>query len=60
MVGTQSTPKKGCVVAMLNISKAFVSCLWIFGIIHSHDMDNHLVDYLCFSIGLLVEGSQFG
>jgi hypothetical protein len=26
-------------------------------IIHSHDMDNHPVDYLCLAISLLVEGS---
>jgi hypothetical protein len=32
----------------------------VFGIVHPHDMDNHLVDYLYLSISLWVEGNQFG
>jgi hypothetical protein len=34
---------EGYVVAMLNIRNSFIPCAWMFGIIHSHDMDNHLV-----------------
>ena len=48
------------VVAMLNISKALIPCVWMFGIVHTQDMDNHLVEYLSFSISLWVEGIQFG
>jgi hypothetical protein len=51
---------EGSIVAMLNIRKDFIPCVWMFGIIHSQDMDNHHVDYLYFSISLWVEGSQFG
>jgi len=50
----------GSVVAMLNIRKNLITCAWMFGIVHPQDMDNHHVDYLCFSISLWVEGSGFG
>jgi hypothetical protein len=43
---------QGSIVAMLNIRKAFIPCVWMFGIIHPRDMDNHPVDYLYFSISL--------
>jgi hypothetical protein len=48
---------EGSVVAMLNIRKDLIPCVWMFGIVHPQDMDNHHVDYLCFSISLWVEGS---
>jgi hypothetical protein len=50
---------EGSIVAMLNIRKDFIPCAWMFGIVHPCDMDNHLIDYLCFSISLWVEGNQF-
>jgi hypothetical protein len=48
---------EGYVVSMLNIRKDFILCAWMFEIIHSHDMNNYFVDYLCFSIRLWVEGN---
>jgi hypothetical protein len=51
---------EGSIVAMLNIRNTCITCVWMFGIVHSRDMDNHLVDYLCFSISLWVEDSRFG
>jgi hypothetical protein len=51
---------EGFVVAMLKIRKDFISYAWMFGIVHPQDMDNHHVDYLCFSISLWVEGNPFG
>jgi hypothetical protein len=48
---------EGYVVAMLNIRKDFIPCTWIFLIVHPQNMENHLVDYLCLSINLWVEGS---
>jgi hypothetical protein len=68
MVGTPRTPEKACghtfmegyFVVMLNIRKDFIPCACIFGIVHRQDMENHLVDYLCLSISLFVEGNQLG
>ena len=37
---------EGSIVAMLNIRKAFIPCMWILGVVHSKDVYNHLVDYL--------------
>jgi hypothetical protein len=48
---------EGYVVAMLNIRKDFIPCMFIFGIIHPRDINNHPIDYLCLSISLWVEGS---
>jgi hypothetical protein len=50
---------EGSVVVMFNIRKVLIPCEWIFGIVHPQDMENHLVDYLCLSISLWVEGSRF-
>jgi hypothetical protein len=49
---------EGSVVAMLNIRKDLIPCVWMFGIVHPQDMNNHHVDYLCFSISLWVEGKS--
>jgi hypothetical protein len=46
---------EGFFVVMLNIRKDFIPCGWMFGIIHSHDMENHPIDYLYFFISLWVE-----
>jgi hypothetical protein len=35
--------------------ETFIQCTWILGIVHSEDMHNHIVDYLCLSIMLGVE-----
>jgi hypothetical protein len=51
---------EGYFVAMLNTRKTFIPCFWMFVIVHTRDMDNHIVDYLCFSISLWVDDSQFG
>ena len=51
---------KGFVVAMSNIRKSLIPSVMMFGVVHSQDMHNHLVDHLCMSIGLGVEGIQFG
>jgi hypothetical protein len=48
---------EGSIVDMLKIRKDFIPCAWKFGIVHPRDMDNHPVDYLCFSISLQVEAS---
>jgi hypothetical protein len=48
---------KGSIVAMLNIRKTLIPCGGIFGVVHSQDIRNHLVDYLYMFIGLGVEGS---
>ena len=47
----------GFVVVVLNIWKTHIPCVWMLGIVHVQDMDDHLVDDLSFSIGLVVEGS---
>jgi hypothetical protein len=68
MVGTPSTPKrlvtnrtlKGFVIAKLNARKAFILCRWMLGVVHSEDIHNHPVDYLCMYVGLRLEGGQFG
>jgi hypothetical protein len=48
------------VVVVLNIWKTLIPCTWILGFIHAQDVHNHLIDDLCFTIGLRVEGSGFG
>ena len=48
---------KGYVIAMLKISKDLISCVGQFRIVHSQNMHNHLVDYLCFSIDQALEGN---
>jgi len=50
---------KGSIVTMLNIGKAIIPCMWMFGVVHFKDMQNHPID-LCLSISLGVEGSLFG
>jgi len=47
-----SRAMKGSIVAMLNIRKAFNTCVWMFGVINYQNMKNHYVDHLCFSINL--------
>jgi hypothetical protein len=47
----------GFFVPMLNIRKDFIPCEWMFGIIHSWDMENHHIHFLYFSISMWVEGS---
>jgi hypothetical protein len=51
---------EGSVVAMLDIRKDLIPCVWMLGIVHPQDMSNNHVDYLYFSISLWVEGSRFG
>ena len=51
---------KSSVIAMLNIRKDLILCVGMFRIVHSQNMNNHPVDYLCLSIGLGTEGSRFG
>ena len=34
--------------------------MWMLGILHYKDVHNHPIDYLYLSIGLGVEGNQFG
>jgi hypothetical protein len=51
---------EGSSVAMLNIRKDLILCAWMFRFLYYHDMSNHLVDYLYFSISMWVEGSLFG
>jgi hypothetical protein len=51
---------EGSVVAMLNIRKNLIPCAWVFGIVHPQYMKYHLVNHLCFSISLWVEGNRFG
>ena len=51
---------EGFVVAMLNIRKDLIPCVWMLGVVHAHDVHNHLVDNFCLSISLGVEGSGFG
>jgi hypothetical protein len=68
MVGTQEHLKRamvnrvveGYVVFVLKIRKDLIPCAWMFGIVHPLDMNNHLVDFLYFSINLWVEESRFG
>ena len=50
---------KEFVVAMLNIRKYPIPYAWILGVVHVHDVHNHLVDNLCMSINLGVEGHGF-
>ena len=57
---TDNTVVKGLVVDMLNIRKSLIPSVMMFGFVHSQDIHNHLVDHLCMSIGLGVEGNQFG
>jgi hypothetical protein len=47
---------EGYIIVMLNIRETLIPCVWMFGIVHPQDMNNHLVDYLCFSISLWVGG----
>jgi hypothetical protein len=35
---------KGSIVAMVNIRKAIIPCVGMFGVVHSQDMHNHHVD----------------
>jgi hypothetical protein len=48
---------EGFFVSILSTRKIIIPCSWMFGIVHPLYMDNHHVDYLCFSIRLWVEGS---
>ena len=50
---------EGSIVSMFNIRKDLISCMWMFGVVHFKDMQNHPID-LCLSISLGVEGSLFG
>jgi len=50
---------KSFVVVMLNTRKDFISCIWIIWVVHSKDMYNHHVYYLCLSIGMGMEGNRF-
>ena len=50
---------KSSVIAMINIRKALIPYVGMFRIVHSHNMHNHPIDYLYFSICLGVEGSRF-
>jgi hypothetical protein len=47
------------VVTVLKIWKTLIPCTWILRFIHAHDVQSHLIDYLCLAIGLRVEGSGF-
>jgi hypothetical protein len=51
---------EGSVIIILNIWKALIPCTWMLGFLHTHDMHNHSIDHLCFSIYMGVKGSQFG
>jgi hypothetical protein len=51
---------EGSVVAMLNIGETLIPCVCMFGVIHTQDMHDHLVDDLYLAINLGVEGSGFG
>jgi hypothetical protein len=45
---------------MLNIGKTLIPCAGVLGIVHAHDMYDHLIDDLSLAICLGVEGSGFG
>ena len=47
-------------VALMNIGNTLIPCVGVLGIVHAHDMYNHLIDELSLSICLGVEGSGFG
>jgi hypothetical protein len=51
---------EGSIVDILNIRKDLIPCAGIFGIVHTWDMENHPIHYLCFFISLWVEGTLFG
>jgi hypothetical protein len=50
----------GFFVAVLNIGKTLIPCVWMLGIVHAQDMHDHLVDNLGLAIRLGVEGNGFG
>ena len=45
---------------MLDIGKALIPCVRVFGIIHEQNMHNHLIYDLDLAICLGVEGCGFG
>jgi hypothetical protein len=51
---------EGSVVAMLNIRKDFIPCVWMFKLYILKIWTIIMFDYLCFSISMWVEGSRFG
>jgi hypothetical protein len=51
---------QGSFVAMLDIGRTLIPCVGVLGIVHAHDMYDHLIDDLSLSICLGVEGSGFG
>jgi hypothetical protein len=51
---------QGSVVAMLDIGKTLIPCVRVLGIIHVHDMHDHLVYDLGLAICMGVEGRGFG
>ena len=48
------------VVVVLHIRKVVIPCAWMFGVVHSYDVHDHLIDHLCLTISLGMEGSGFG
>jgi hypothetical protein len=47
------------VVAVLNIGKNIIPCMWMLRVIHEQDVHNHLIDDLCLDISLRVDESGF-
>jgi hypothetical protein len=39
---------EGSDVAMFNIWKALIPCMWMIGVVHAHDVHNHSVEKLFF------------
>ena len=51
---------KGFVLVMLNIRKDLIASAWMFGVVHSQDMQNHPIYYVFLDIGFRVEVNKFG
>ena len=51
---------KSIVVVVLHIRKVVIPCMWMFGVVLSQDVQDHLIDHLCLAISLGMEGSGFG
>jgi hypothetical protein len=45
---------------MMNIGKTLIPCVGVLGILHLHDMHNHLIDDLNLAICMGVESNGFG
>jgi hypothetical protein len=47
------------IVVLLNIGKTLIPCTQMLRVVHVQDVQNHLIDDLCLTIGLGVESSGF-